>query len=343
MSRIHVGSTTELDERFAKAFAKFIFDSCCDDNTTLEVALMTAPLRKRLDATRVAHSLIYQSLSFGFNQNEKEKYLDKDKALLALYLRNLEKIRLHLTTKITEESDQKIKDSLLKTANSAFDKLATITNRDPEISIGKISYNVSTNKSQCIVIPSDGAYWYQILSLERDAQITFTNFYKLLTRSNSRYHVRQVTFLWTNGNRYEGEFANGKRNGHGTMTFANGEKYEGNFVNGQRSGKGTMTHPNGDHYEGYLANDQPSGQGIMTLANGDQYKGDFANGCAHGQGIITLTNGDWYEGEFVNGEPSTVAIFHPKSERRTATKSPSTTPRTMKDDELRIENPKITR
>jgi len=42
------------------------------------------------------------------------------------------------------------------------------------------------------------------------------------------------------GNRYEGDFVDGKRTGKGTFTWANGNKYEGDFVDGKFHGKGTL-------------------------------------------------------------------------------------------------------
>ena len=37
--------------------------------------------------------------------------------------------------------------------------------------------------------------------------------------------------------KYEGEFKDGKRTGHGTYSFANGDRYVGNFINGKKIGK----------------------------------------------------------------------------------------------------------
>ena len=33
------------------------------------------------------------------------------------------------------------------------------------------------------------------------------------------------TFIWADGNKYVGEYKDGKRNGYFTVTYANGEKY----------------------------------------------------------------------------------------------------------------------
>ena len=55
----------------------------------------------------------------------------------------------------------------------------------------------------------------------------------------------QGTFTVTSGNKYVGEWKDGKRNGQGTFTFANGDKYVGEYKNGKQNGQGTYTFANG--------------------------------------------------------------------------------------------------
>ena len=135
---------------------------------------------------------------------------------------------------------------------------------------------------------------------------------------------------YENGDVYEGEIKDGKRNGQGTMTYANGDVYEGTWVDGQRSGEGiytwadsteavphfytgqwedgkkngqgTMYFTNGGIYKGEFIDDLLNGQGVLTWTDGDVYKGEFKDGSMNGQGVLTWANGDVYKGEFKDGK-----------------------------------------
>jgi len=50
--------------------------------------------------------------------------------------------------------------------------------------------------------------------------------------------------------------------GKGIRTWLNGDKYDGDWVNGKRSGKGRFTWANGGNYTGDWLSDQRTGQGI---------------------------------------------------------------------------------
>jgi len=47
------------------------------------------------------------------------------------------------------------------------------------------------------------------------------------------------TFMSENGDKYEGDFVNGIKNGTGTLRLHTGEIYEGKWKDGKRHGKGT--------------------------------------------------------------------------------------------------------
>ena len=52
------------------------------------------------------------------------------------------------------------------------------------------------------------------------------------------------------GDKYDGEYKNGKREGKGTYTFSDGKKYIGSFKNGKMHGQGILTSSSGNSYEG---------------------------------------------------------------------------------------------
>ena len=70
------------------------------------------------------------------------------------------------------------------------------------------------------------------------------------------------------GNKYVGEFRDGKAHGQGTYTWATGSKYVGEFRDDKFNGQGTYTYAPGDKYVGEFRDDRPNGQGIFTYADG---------------------------------------------------------------------------
>ena len=83
--------------------------------------------------------------------------------------------------------------------------------------------------------------------------------------------------LWTDcigqvvtpkGQKYIGEFKEGKRTGSGAYIYPHGLKYEGNFVDGHYNGRGVLTQPDGRKYSGEFKNDKFHGQGTEYRADG---------------------------------------------------------------------------
>ena len=52
----------------------------------------------------------------------------------------------------------------------------------------------------------------------------------MIRKKEKEYHI--------NGNKYEGEFKNDKREGKGIMLYNDGDKYEGEFKDDKKDGKG---------------------------------------------------------------------------------------------------------
>ncbi len=58
--------------------------------------------------------------------------------------------------------------------------------------------------------------------------------------ANSTWTNCQGTHTYPSGQKYVGEFRDGKESGQGTYTFPSGEKYVGEFRDGKKSGQGTQ-------------------------------------------------------------------------------------------------------
>ena len=94
-----------------------------------------------------------------------------------------------------------------------------------------------------------------------------------------------------------GHFAKVRKwtNCHGTTVGPKGEKYIGEFSNGKFHGYGTFAHA-GRKYVGQYKNHKKHGQGTYKYANGDKYVGSWKKGLRHGKGIFTYANGKVEEG-----------------------------------------------
>jgi hypothetical protein len=84
--------------------------------------------------------------------------------------------------------------------------------------------------------------------------------------------------LFHSGNRYDGEFKDGKRNGCGTLTFTNGKRYMGQFKDDYFHGKGVWTSKNGDRYIGAFKKNKCEGDGVLILADGTFQSGVWKDG-----------------------------------------------------------------
>ena len=125
---------------------------------------------------------------------------------------------------------------------------------------------------------------------------------------------------------YCGNFVNGVRQGHGTMTFSNHDIYDGEWKDGKMHGIGTYRFWNKREdryvqvYEGSFSEGKRNGNGRMKFSNHDVYEGTwqndfcwFADGSIfHGiwkfdkmlRGVYRSSNGEFYDGELKDG------LFH---------------------------------
>jgi hypothetical protein len=72
------------------------------------------------------------------------------------------------------------------------------------------------------------------------------------------------------GNIYEGEWKDGKRNGQGTLTYSDGRKFIGEFKDGLLNGQGTETNSSGYKFEG-VWKDGYIWEGVLYDPNGDLF------------------------------------------------------------------------
>ena len=84
-------------------------------------------------------------------------------------------------------------------------------------------------------------------------------------------------------------------------SWSDGQRYLGDFYDGKKEGKGHFIYPDGSTYEGEVSKDVFDGQGSYKWKDGKQYEGTFLNGLMHGSGIHKWANGKVYEGAFING------------------------------------------
>lgn len=94
-------------------------------------------------------------------------------------------------------------------------------------------------------------------------------------------------------------------NGQGTYKWGDGNKYTGQWKNGKPHGKGKLVSPYGVTYVGDWKDNLLHGKGIITYYNGDKYVGNFKNGKRHGKGILynkekkIIKKGVWANDVFV--------------------------------------------
>lgn len=113
--------------------------------------------------------------------------------------------------------------------------------------------------------------------------------------------VGQGTYVWLDGQRYQGEWRNDQPDGEGEWSSPKGDVYTGGFRAGKRVGQGRMVYADKTEYNGAWLDDRPSGQGVFKFANGDVYQGQFLAGEQSGTGTLTHRNGDRHTGNWLKG------------------------------------------
>jgi hypothetical protein len=91
--------------------------------------------------------------------------------------------------------------------------------------------------------------------------------------------------VFSNGERYVGEYADDLRHGRGTAYYPNGAvKYLGEWMTGSPHGNGTFVAPNGIKYVGDFYLGQMTGHGVVYNADGSLR--------GYGVGLVAGANGE---------------------------------------------------
>jgi hypothetical protein len=98
---------------------------------------------------------------------------------------------------------------------------------------------------------------------------------------NNKPCDKNGTYIFRNGDIYQGNIENNILKGHGVMKQADGTVYDGNWVADKRSGQGTCKYADGDEYTGNWVAGERSGQGTMEFVNGAKYVGPWENDAMH--------------------------------------------------------------
>jgi len=126
--------------------------------------------------------------------------------------------------------------------------------------------------------------------------ITSLNKNEMINNSNNNLEFKKKEY--PNGDVYEGQFKDDKKEGEGKYYYKNGNIYTGEFKNDIAEGKGTFFFLGGNKYVGDLKNGKAHGKGTYYWTNGNRYEGDWKNGKRIGQGAYFYKNGDIEIGNF---------------------------------------------
>src|SRR5690606_5774083 len=76
----------------------------------------------------------------------------------------------------------------------------------------------------------------------------------------------------------------------GVMYLSNGDYYEGEFLNDKREGYGTFIYKIGTKYEGMFRNNKQHGYGKLVQCDGEVYIGEWKDGKINGNGVRYHSN-----------------------------------------------------
>eukprot|EP01034_Spumella_vulgaris_P023431 gene23431-29649_t len=145
-----------------------------------------------------------------------------------------------------------------------------------------------------------------------------------LTYENGEYYdgewLRGTIFL-ASGDKYVGDWKDGRRHGSGTYFYCDGDRYDGEWRNDERHGRGVMTYSSDSNavqekFEGEWVDGKMQGRGIYHYSDGSVYDGNWMAGKMQGKGLFLYPNGNRYEGEFFNDAKEGYGILQYKNGER---------------------------
>ena len=183
------------------------------------------------------------------------------------------------------KNDINLKERLKKIEMENKTNFGKIT-KDPLEDKKNLDINTSTNR----FIVGDGKYIFP------NGDYYIGDFLKGIRHGKGKEYYQNNTL------KYDGDFVNGKYEGHGTFIWEDGEYYTGQWLNSARHGKGKEYYKNKTlRYEGDYVNNKYEGNGKLIYENGDYYIGQWLNGLRHGKGKLFYKNNNLiYDGDYVN-------------------------------------------
>mmetsp|Transcript_100214 Transcript_100214/g.173124 ORF Transcript_100214/g.173124 Transcript_100214/m.173124 type:complete len:441 (-) Transcript_100214:235-1557(-) len=121
--------------------------------------------------------------------------------------------------------------------------------------------------------------------------------------------TEQGTYTYPSGDKYTGQWLNGRKHGYGVAEFVSGNRYEGEWDNDFKHGKGTITFVDGTTYTGDWSKDHKHGHGEAKFASGNRYDGEWVDDAMEGQGTFYYARGDTYNGEWRRGKISGYGVW----------------------------------
>eukprot|EP01102_Stenamoeba_stenopodia_P021586 TRINITY_DN8744_c0_g1_i1.p1 TRINITY_DN8744_c0_g1~~TRINITY_DN8744_c0_g1_i1.p1 ORF type:complete len:296 (+),score=59.15 TRINITY_DN8744_c0_g1_i1:23-910(+) len=113
-------------------------------------------------------------------------------------------------------------------------------------------------------------------------------------------HGRGVNVYLDAGDRYEGEFDQGKVTGYGTYYWSDGRYQACSFVDNNVVGWGHYYWPDGVYFEGNYVDDKRKGQGVLYFPDGRKLIANYENDLRIGIARMEWANGDVWDGVFLS-------------------------------------------